>query len=110
MVAQCTTPVATMHHSTGDDAPSSAVKLHFLIGVRKGHALKTGHVERDVAGGRGEVAVVVTAAVALTSLATLIAGGLCQGLRLLLQQLVQGFLHAAADQFPDLTLSVKVRV
>ena len=63
------------------------------------------HMERDVAGGRGEVAVVVTAAVALTSLATLIAGGLCQGLRLLLQQLVQGFLHAAADQFPDLTLS-----
>ena len=68
------------------------------------------HMECDVAGGRGEVAVVVTAAVALTSLATLIAGGLCQGLCLLLQQLVQGFLHAAADQFPDLTLSVKVRV
>ena len=59
MVAQCTTPVATMHHSTGDDAPSSAVKLHFLIGVRKGHALKTGHVERDVAGGRGEAAIIV---------------------------------------------------
>ncbi len=48
--------------------------------------------------------VVVAAAVALTGLAALIAGGLCQGLRLLLQQLVQGFLHAAADQFPDLTL------
>ena len=28
---------------------------------------------------------------------TIIAGGLCQGLRLLFQQLVQGFLHAAAD-------------
>ena len=34
MVAQCTTPAATMHHSTDDDAPSSAVKLHFLSGVR----------------------------------------------------------------------------
>ena len=62
------------------------------------------HMERDVAGGRGEVAVVVTAAVALTGLAALIAGGLCQGLRLLFQQLVQGFLHATADQFLDLAL------
>ena len=33
MVAQCTTPAATMHHFIGDDAPSSAVKLHFLSGV-----------------------------------------------------------------------------
>jgi len=35
MVTQCTTPAVTMHHFTGDDAPSSAVKLHFLSGVRK---------------------------------------------------------------------------
>ena len=61
-------------------------------------------MERDVAGGRGEVAVIVAAAVALTGLAALVAGGLCQGLHLLLQQLVQGFLHAAADQFLDLPL------
>ena len=46
----------------------------------------------------------MTAAVALTGLAALIAGRLRQGLRLLLQQLVQGFLHAAADQFLDLPL------
>ena len=61
-------------------------------------------MERDVAGGRGKVAVIVAAAVALTSLTALVAGGLCQGLRLLLQQLVQGFLHAAANQFLDLAL------
>ena len=61
-------------------------------------------MERDVAGGGGEIAVIVTAAVALTGLAALIAGRLRQGLRLLLQQLVQGFLHAAADQFLDLPL------
>ena len=61
-------------------------------------------MERDVAGGRGEVAVIVAAAVALTGLTALVAGGLCQGLHLLLQQLVQGFLHAAADQFLDLPL------
>ena len=61
-------------------------------------------MERDVAGGRGKVPVVVTAAVALTGLAALIAGGLRQRLRLFLQQLVQGFLHAAANQLPDLAL------
>ena len=61
-------------------------------------------MERDVAGGRGEIPVIVTAAVALTGLAALIAGRLRQGLCLLLQQLVQGFLHAAANQFFDLAL------
>ena len=61
-------------------------------------------MERDVTGGGSKVAVIVAAAVALTGLAALIAGGLCQGLRLLLQQLVQGFLHAAANQFLDLAL------
>ncbi len=61
-------------------------------------------MKRDVAGGRGEAAVVVAAAVALTGLAALVAGRLRQGLRLLLQQLVQGFLHAAANQFFDLAL------
>ena len=61
-------------------------------------------MERNVTGGRGKVAVIVSAAVALTGLAALIAGGLRQRLRLLLQQLVQGLLHATADQFPDLPL------
>ena len=61
-------------------------------------------MERNVTGGRGKVPVVVTAAVALTGLAALIAGRLRQRLRLLLQQLVQGFLHAAANQFFDLAL------
>ena len=48
-------------------------------------------MERDVAGGRGKVAVIVTAAVALTGLAALVAGRLRQRLRLLFQQLIQGF-------------------
>ena len=61
-------------------------------------------MECDVAGGRGEIPVIVTAAVALTGLVALVAGGLRQGFRLLLQQLVQSFLHAAANQFLDLTL------
>ena len=46
----------------------------------------------------------MSAAVALTGLAALVAGGLRQRLRLLLQQFVQGFLHVAADQFLELTL------
>ena len=47
-------------------------------GGLEGHALEPRHVERDVAGGRGKVAVIVTAAVALTGLAALVAGGLRQ--------------------------------
>ena len=61
-------------------------------------------MQRDVAGGRGEAAVIVAAAVALAGLAALVPGCLGQLLRLGFQQLVQGFLHAAADQFLDLTL------
>ena len=61
-------------------------------------------MERDIAGGRGEVPVIVTAAITLTGLAALAAGRLRQGLCLLFQQLVQGFLHAASDQFLDLLL------
>ena len=61
-------------------------------------------MERDVAGGRGKITVIVTAAVALTGLAALKAGRLRQRLRLLLQQLVQCFLHAAADLFLELPL------
>ena len=70
----------------------------------KGDALELGHLEGDISGSGGEIAVVVAAAVALTSLAALIAGRLRQRLRLLFQQLVQGFLHAAANQFLDLAL------
>ena len=47
-------------------------------GGLEGYALKAGHVDRDVAGGRGEVPVIMSAAIALTSLATLIAGRLCR--------------------------------
>ena len=61
-------------------------------------------MERDIAGGRGEVPVIAAAAAALTGLAALAAGRLRQGLCLFFQQLVQGFFHAAADQFPDLPL------
>ncbi len=68
------------------------------------YSLEPRHMERDIAGGGGKVAVIVAAAVALTGLAALVAGRLRQGLRLLFQQLVQGFLHAAADQFLDLPL------
>ena len=55
-------------------------------------------MERDVAGGRGEAAVIVTAAVvALTGLAALVAGGLDQGLCLLLQQLVQRLFYTSSN-------------
>ena len=44
----------------------------------EGHALEPGDVECNVTGGRGKAAVIVTAAVALTGLAALVAGGLRQ--------------------------------
>lgn len=73
-------------------------------GCLEGHALEPGHMERDVTGDGGKIPVIMAAAVALTSLAALVAGGLRQGLRLFFQQFVQGCLHAAADQFLDLAL------
>ena len=87
-------------------SPHAALPAAILLndGSLEGYALEPGDVERNVTGGRGKVPVVVTAAVALTGLAALIAGRLRQRLRLLLQQLVQGFLHAAANQFLDLAL------
>ena len=54
-------------------------------------------MERNIAGGRGKVAVIVAAAVALTSLVALVAGGLRQRLCLLLQQLVQGLLYTSSN-------------
>jgi len=61
-------------------------------------------MERNVAGGRGEIPVIVSAAVAPPCLAALIAGRLRQRLRLLFKQLVQRFFHADARQFLDLPL------
>ena len=56
-------------------------------------------MERDVTGSGGKAAVIVAAAVALSRLAALVARRLRQGLRLLLQQLVQRPFHTAANQF-----------
>ena len=53
-------------------------------------------MERDVARGRGEVPVVVTAAVALTGLAALVARRLRQRLRFFFQKLVQSLFYASA--------------
>ena len=61
-------------------------------------------MERDISRGRGKVPIIVAAAIALTGLVTLVAGSLSQSLRLLLQQLIQRFFHAAPDQFLDLPL------
>ena len=56
-------------------------------------------MERYVSGGRGEVAVIVAAAVALAGLAALVAGRLGQFLRLLLQQLIQRFFQEDEDSW-----------
>ena len=61
-------------------------------------------MERDIPGGRGKIPVIVAAAVALTGLAALVAGGLRQGLRLLFQQLVQGLFYTSSNQFFELPL------
>ena len=61
-------------------------------------------MECDVSRSGGEVPVIVAAAVATTGLAALIAGCLGQLLGLLLQQFIQRFFHAAANQFFQLPL------
>ena len=61
-------------------------------------------MERHIPGGGGEISVIVTAAVALTGLTALVAGCLGQFLRLRLQKLIEGFIHAAADQLFNLAL------
>ena len=54
-------------------------------------------MERDVTGDGGKIPVIMAAAVALTSLAALVAGGLRQGLRLFFQQFVQGFFYTSSN-------------
>ena len=61
-------------------------------------------MKRYIAGSGGKVPVIVAAAVALTGLAALVSGRLGQLLGFGLQQLVEGLLHAAADQFFYLAL------
>ncbi len=110
--SQCLGDVLHMAHGNACQVHLDERCLHAALpaaipldgGCLEGHALGQGHMERDVTGGRGEVAVIMAAAVALTSLTAFVAGSLRQRLRLFFQQFVQGFLHAAADQFLDLTL------
>ena len=61
-------------------------------------------MERHIPGGGGEISVIVTAAVALTRLAALVAGCLGEFFCLGFQQFVQRLLHATADQLLDLPL------
>lgn len=61
-------------------------------------------MERDISRSGGKVPVIVAAAVALAGLIALVAGSMGQLLRLLLQQLIQRFFHAATDHFLKLAL------
>jgi hypothetical protein len=61
------------------------------------HAFQTRYMGRHVAGGRGEISVIMTAAITLTRFVALISGRLCQLLGLLLQQLVESFFYASSD-------------
>ena len=73
-------------------------------GSFKGNPLELWHLEGNIPGSSGEVAAVVAAAVALALLIALVPGRLGQLLRLSLQQLVKGLLHAAAHEFLELPL------
>src|SRR5699024_7673448 len=64
----------------------------------KGDSLELGHLEGDISRGGCEVAVVVTAAIALALLVALIPSRLGQLLRLSIQQLIEGFFYAASYQ------------
>ena len=62
-------------------------------------------MERNIAGGGGKASAVATTAVPLASLISLIPDCLCQFLRLPLQQLIQRFFHAPANQLFKLTVT-----
>jgi len=66
--------------------------------------LETRHMECHIPGCGGKISVIMTAAVALTSLIAFVAGSLGQFLSLRFQKLIEGFLHAAADQLFNLPL------
>lgn len=70
----------------------------------KGDALELGHLEGDISGSGGEIAVVVAAAIPLPLLIALVPGCLGQLLRLGFQQLVERFFHAASHKFLKFTL------
>lgn len=76
----------------------------FDDGCLKGHTLQTRHMQRYVSGCRGELMVIVAAAVALPGLVTLVTGRSGQLFRFYLHQLIQGFFYATSDQFFDLPL------
>ena len=61
-------------------------------------------MQRDIAECRGEISVIMAAAVALAGLAAFIPRRLGQLLGFRLQQLVECFFHTPADQFFDLDL------
>ena len=73
-------------------------------GCLEGNTFQPGHMKGHVPGGGSQLSVIVAASITLTGLAALIPGSLGQLLGFGFQQLVQGFLHAATDQFLDLPL------
>lgn len=70
----------------------------------KGNPFELGYLEGDISGSGGEIAAIVSAAVALALLIALISGCLSQLFCLDLQKLVEGFLYAAAHKFLELPL------
>ena len=70
----------------------------------KGDALELGHLEGDISGSGGEIAVVVAAAIPLTLLITLIPGSWGQLVGLRLQQFVERLLYTASYEFFELPL------
>lgn len=73
-------------------------------GCLKGDSFELWRPERDVSRSRGKMTAVVSAAVALALLIAFIPGSLRQFLRLVLQQLVEGFYYIPAYSFLALPL------
>ena len=78
--------------------------IHLNESRLKGDALELGHLEGDISGSGGEIAVVVAAAIPLTLLITLIPGSLGQLVGLRLQQFVERLLYTASYEFFELPL------
>lgn len=85
-VSQCLGDVLHTAHGNACQVHFDERLLHAALpatiplddGCLEGHALEPGHMERDVTGDGGKIPVIMAAAVALTSVAALVAGSLRQ--------------------------------
>ena len=105
MSSTCQTDTPTRYYlnqSLFHTALPTAISLD--DGRFEGNALEPGHFQGNIRRSGSKIEAIVTAAIALVLFIALIPGSLSQFVRLCIQQLIEGFLYAASNQFFDFPL------